>query len=210
MSVSELDQSDVTQNLLQKMNEGDTDARNEVIRLFQNQMTRIARKMKGGYGSVIRWEQTEDVLQQAAIRLFRALDSVQVKDTHHLLSLMALQIRRELTDMSRHYSRANGLNARIVTNGNRQHDDDFGAQMLFDPAEMTGNPETLQQWGDFHLMIDQLPEQEKAVVDLVWYHEMKHEDVAKVLEISDRQVRRLWRNAKILLFEKLDGRFPGE
>jgi len=142
--------------------------------------------------------------------MIRALDSVQVNDTQHLLSLMSLQIRRVLIDMSRHYNGSNGLNAKLVTNARKKQDDDYSAPMLFDPAEMTGDPETLQRWGDFHDLIDQLPDQERAAVDLIWYHEMKHEDVARVIGVSDRQVRRLWRSAKLILSEQLEGQLPGE
>src|SRR5262245_35464825 len=59
--------------------------------------------MLKGYPNVRRWEQTDDVLQNAVIRLHRALQQLTVQTPLDFFRLAALNIRRELLDLARHY-----------------------------------------------------------------------------------------------------------
>lgn len=203
------EQTRAIQSWISRFTRGDETALEELLRLCSDRMTRLTRKMKRDFPGVARWEQTEDVFQQAAIRLFRALESVELHDAQHFLRLMATQIRRELIDMSRRYHGPQGMGAHHLTQRNVSERDTDGRQLAFDPAEVTGDPRAIESWGEFHELIEHLPDAEREVVDLLWYHEMTQEEAAEVLQISSRQVRRLWRNAKFLLNEKLEGRFPG-
>lgn len=212
MNMTELsEQTQAIQGWVTRLNQGDRSARDELLRLCSDRMTRLTRKMKRDFPGVIRWEQTDDIFQRAAIRLCRALESVNVTDVKHLLRLMATQIRRELIDLSRHYHGAHGIGAHHLTQaGQRPGEEGDGTPLAFDPAELTCDPKALQEWGEFHELIEHLPDAEREVVDLLWYHGMSQEEAAEVLNSSSRTVRRLWRNAKFLLHEKLEGRFPGE
>ncbi|MCA9263321.1 MAG: sigma-70 family RNA polymerase sigma factor [Planctomycetales bacterium] len=203
------EQTRAIQGWVARLNGGDESARDELLRVCADRMTRLTRKMKRNFQGVVRWEQTEDVFQQAAIRLCRALESVQVRDAQHLLRLMATQIRRELIDMSRHYHGPHGMAAHHMSQAGAVERNTDGHALVFDPAEVTGDPRAIHEWGEFHTLIEQLPDAEREVVDLLWYHEMTQEQAAEVLQVSARKVRRLWRSAKLALHEKLEGRFPG-
>ena len=52
------------------------------------------------------WEETDDVLQNAALRLDRALGVVPVASAAEFFRLAATVIRRELLDLARHYQLA--------------------------------------------------------------------------------------------------------
>ena len=55
----------------------------------------------------------------------------------------------------------------------------------------------MQEWGEFHELVEQLPERQREVFELLWYHELNQEEAAEVLGISSRQVKRIWRDAKL-------------
>jgi RNA polymerase sigma-70 factor (ECF subfamily) len=56
--------------------------------------------------------------------------------------------------------------------------------------------------------VEHLPEQERQLVELLWYQGLEQQEVAKVLDVCERTVRRRWRSAKLRLYELLDGRVP--
>jgi RNA polymerase sigma-70 factor (ECF subfamily) len=80
---------------------------------------------------------------------------------------------------------------------------------LYDRAEVSQDPRRMQEWADFHVAVQELPQRERDVVDLLWYHEMNQEEAAKLLDVSPRHVKRLWRSAKLLLHQRLH-EIPGE
>ena len=84
-------------------------ARTDLLAHACRRLECLTRQMLRGYAMVHRWEQTGDVLQAAMIRLCKALDEVQLKSVRHFYRLAALQIRRELLDLARHYSGPEGI-----------------------------------------------------------------------------------------------------
>src|SRR5262245_20688111 len=85
--------------------------------------------MLKGFPKVHRWEQTDDVLQNAALRLHRTLQQMAVEPSRHFFRLAALNIRRELLDLAKHYYGPLGQGARHATPGpgaSATHGDDPG------------------------------------------------------------------------------------
>ena len=54
---------------LDRLRAGDASARDELLTMACERLRRLARKMLRGYPGVRRWEQTDDVLQNATLRL---------------------------------------------------------------------------------------------------------------------------------------------
>ena len=65
-------------------------------------LSRLARKMLRSYPGVRRWELTDDIVQNAALRLWQCLDAVKPASVRSFINLAAVQIRRELIDLARH------------------------------------------------------------------------------------------------------------
>ena len=59
-------------------------------------LRRLTGKMIKGYPNVHRWEQTDDVLQNAVIRLQRTLQQLPVATAQDFFRLAALQIREAI------------------------------------------------------------------------------------------------------------------
>jgi hypothetical protein len=71
----------------------------------------LAQRMLRDFAGVRRWEQADDVAQNAALRLLRAVEQARPETARGFLALAALQVRRELLDLARHYSGPLGLGA---------------------------------------------------------------------------------------------------
>src|SRR5437879_10261545 len=91
------------QHILERLQAGDEAARKELLAGAGERLHRLAHTMLRDYQRLKRWEQTDDVLQSALLRLYRALESVTPATLREFYRLAALQVRRELIDLARHY-----------------------------------------------------------------------------------------------------------
>jgi hypothetical protein len=61
------------QSYLDRLRDGDETARGELLRCASERLRSLARQMLRAYSRVHRWEETDEVLQNAALRLHRTL-----------------------------------------------------------------------------------------------------------------------------------------
>jgi RNA polymerase sigma-70 factor (ECF subfamily) len=195
---------------IRRLHDGESDVRDELFSHAFERLQWMVKKMKRGYERVGRWEQTEDVAQNASLRLYESLKLVEITDARHFFRLAAVQIRRELLDMCRHYYGPLGAGANHQTRLHLGAADHSQRPEVFDRAELSADPRRVQEWGDFHRHVDELPESERDVVDLLWYHELSQDEAARILGVSTRHVKRLWRSARLLLYSRMQGELPGE
>jgi len=168
-----------------------------------SRLLRLARRLKRDFPGVGRWEQTDDVLQNALLRLYQSLQSVEIESPLHFHRLAALQIRRELIDLCRHYQGEYGVGTNHATwiPPSGEEDSRNGPE----PGETTAGPSELAEWADFHRIVDLLPEDDREVFDLIWYAGMTQADAAAELKISLKTLQRRWRGARLKLSETLGG-----
>ena len=188
--------------LLDRLRAGDRGARDALIAVSVDRFHNLASGMLSGFPSVQRWEETNDVLQNALIRLCRALDAGTPKSPRHFCNLAALQIRRELLTLSERYKGPHGLGA-------NHHTSSTGGALagLADRAE---GPSSLAEWGDYHRAVEALPSEAKEVFGLLWYDGLTQEEAAELLEVSVRTVKRRWLDARLALAQKFGGELPGK
>jgi RNA polymerase sigma factor (sigma-70 family) len=192
--------------LLDRARNGDAQARDDLIRRAQQRLKVLARKMLRGYPTVHRWEDTADVLQNAMIRLIRALEVVTPQNTREFFGLAAEQIRRELIDMARHYQGPLG-HARNYRSGVVNKPDEKPA--IPEVAESAPDPVELERWAALHIAVEKLPSEEREVFMLTFYHGWKQRRIAELFDVDERTVRRWWRAAGVRLQETLGGQIPG-
>src|SRR5262245_53811826 len=116
------------QRLIDRMATGDLSARDELINSACRRLRVIARKELKRFPAVQRWEETDDVLQSACVRIWRALREVTPESVRHFLNLGAMHIRLEILDMFRHYYGPHGLGANQKSAGYLQRSDGNLAQ----------------------------------------------------------------------------------
>jgi RNA polymerase sigma factor (sigma-70 family) len=51
-------------------------------------------------------------------------------------------------------------------------------------------------WGDFHDKVEALPDEEREVVELLWYQDLPQHEAAEVLGVDPSTVKRRWRAAR--------------
>jgi RNA polymerase sigma-70 factor (ECF subfamily) len=176
---------------LGRLQQGDEAAR--------GRLTELARVMLEGDARLRRWEETDDVLQGALLRLHRALQTESPATPLNFFKLAATQIRRELIDLSRHHFGAWGPAA---------HHDSATSEPAGAAGGDTLDPARLAAWTEFHEQAQALPEAERQVFDLMWYHDLKLTEAAGVLGVSSRTVLRRWASACMRLHEALGGLMP--
>lgn len=191
--------------LLAEIQAGRLEARGELLHAACDRLIAITRTLKRSFPQVGRWEQTEDVFQNASLRLYEALADVEIADPLHFFRLAALQIRRELIDMSRRYNGPLGIGQNHYT---QRADAATSERRAFEGIETTYDPQAVAQWAEFHELIDRLADDERAVTELLWYHGMSQEEAADLLGVDVRTVRRRWRSARLSLHDALQGELP--
>lgn len=185
---------------LQRLRDGNSSAINDLLNHSSDRLLHLTRKMLAGFSGVKKHEQTDDVLQNALLRLTRALQESVPEDSRHYFRLAALQIRRELIDLARRY---NGKGAVSFDRAGPDGDGDGGDEWI--PSEHTNDPRRVAEWTEFHRLIQELPDTEREVVDLLLYNGLSQQEAADVMQVDVRSIKRYWQRARLTLFEKLQG-----
>jgi RNA polymerase sigma-70 factor (ECF subfamily) len=163
--------------------------------------------MLRSYPGVRRWELTDDIVQNAALRLWQCLDAVKPASVRSFINLAAVQIRRELIDLARHYDGPRGPGRHQAGQGRS-----YGSEGPTGPPEPgtdADDPAHLADWTEFHHLVEALPGEEKEIFDLLWYQGLPQAEAAALLGVTERVVRYRWRAARLELHERLGGRLPG-
>jgi RNA polymerase sigma-70 factor (ECF subfamily) len=170
------------------MRAGDRAAEDELLRQVEDRLKRLARRMLRGFPAVSRWEETSDVLQKGSLRLLRALQAVRPESTQQFFALASQHMRYALLDLTRHYRQLNALH---------QSDGvaDSAGMPAHEPLDPAPSLDELEKWCEVHRKIDELPEQEREVVDLHFYQGLTKAEVAEQLDVNVRTVQRLWNAA---------------
>jgi RNA polymerase sigma-70 factor (ECF subfamily) len=191
------------QQALERLQAGDEAARQELLAGAAERLRRLAHTMLRDYQRLKRWEQTDDVLQSALLRLYRALGTVTPATLRELYRLAALQIRRELIDLARHHFGPESPGAHHESSPGTS-----GAAPQADPPDPTFGPDRLAHWAEFHEQASHLPPEEQEVFDLLWYQELTHAQAAELLGVATKTVQRRWHSACLRLHEALGGELP--
>jgi len=191
---------------IERLRAGDESAREHLLACAYDRLTHLARKMLRRFDRVRRWEQTDDVMQNAALRLYRALGEVQPERAVDFFRLAALSIRRELLDLAKHYYGPCGQGAHHASLG----DLPARADTLAPAVEPAGGaaPDPLLSWIEVRRPAALLPKDERDVFALLWYQGLSQAEAAEALGVSERTVKRRWQSARLKLYDALHGDLP--
>src|SRR5262245_44303352 len=178
-------------DLVARFQTGENDALQALIRRTEARLVLFTRRMLARFPAVRAKEETNDILQNALIRLTRALRQETPRSVQEFFGLAAVQIQRELLDLARHH-------ARRPTVG-----------LQGDPPEQADRSSELERWTALHEAVERLPADRREVFSCAFYHGWAQSQIAELLGISDRQVRRLWIDACLRLKEAV-GKLPAE
>ena len=193
-------------DLIIKMRRGDCDAQNQLFSMVYDRLIVLARRMlHGGSFAVARWEQTGDLAHSSWFRLQRALldPLVTVNDDTHFLRIAARHMRFELIDLYRKHTGECGIAKNHYS---------VPASALLAPAVdaerfvegRTYDPTRLAAWSEFHHAVEALNDDDRTLVDLLWYQGLKQNEVARLLQVDPSTVKHRWRKVRIKLFDVID------
>jgi RNA polymerase sigma-70 factor (ECF subfamily) len=185
------------QGLLERFAAGDPNAPDALIRRACERLRQLTSQMLRGYPGVKRWAETDDVLQSALMRLLRSLKDVRPATPRDFFALATLQIRRELLDLARHYFGPEGAGANHASHGR-----DSAAGPI-DKADSAAEPSQQAEWCEFHRIVETLPQDERDVVGLLYYHGMTQAEAAEILGVTVRTVQRRWHSSLLQLHKVL-------
>lgn len=190
---------------LERLAAGDDSARDEILEVCNDRLRDLSSRLLGKFARVRRWDDTGDVAQNAALRLYRALGETVPESPRGLMGLMATQIQRELLDLARKHA---GPMSYAMNHGTNVRDGTDGDVFLVDEAEDVGDSDRgeeipLGRWESFHRAVENLPEEHREIFGLVWYLGADRETAAKALNSSVRTVGRRWLEARTLVAEEL-------
>jgi RNA polymerase sigma-70 factor (ECF subfamily) len=151
--------------------------------------------MLKSYGRVGRWSDTDDLLQNSLLRLHRALATVQPESVRKFYGLASTQIRRELIDLARSHFGPQGIGTK--------HDSDGGEASANVPDVF--EPDSLEEWTQFHEAVEELPDAEREAFSLTFYEGLTQIDASRVVGCSLATLKRRLVSARLLLQEQLQG-----
>ena len=188
-------------DLFPALQAGDAGARGEVVGVVVERMRDVTHRMLRSFRAVRRWDDTDDVLQNAAIRFLRALEATPLETPEHLVNLATLQIRRELVDLARKHRGPESYAANHESNSTV-----LGSEVVM-RVSYAADPNVTEpgadRWSAFHEAAAALPAEERAVFELAWFLGAEQVDVAEHLGCSVRTVKRRWETVKYLLRDAL-------
>jgi RNA polymerase sigma factor (sigma-70 family) len=202
------DTSTVIQGCIDRIRTGDESARAELLSCASNRLARMARKMLKGYPGVARWEEGDDIAQNAMIRLDRALRAVAPPTARDFFRLAAAEVRRELIDLARHYYGPRGLGAHHSSQEEHVGSSADGEARAASAPDTTNDPGELAAWAEFHSAVDALDESDRELFDLLWYQGLTQVEAARVLGVTERTVNSRWLVARVHLSDSLGGQLP--
>src|SRR5438270_457125 len=148
------------QQLLDRMRSGDGTARSELLGLAYERLRLLARKMfHQDFPRLGNLHETDSILHEAVLRLFRALNEIQPPSVQDFLTFSAAQIRRVLLDMARNHDRGQ----QKISEWRAGYDPPMEARQ--DLADPNLDPSHLAQWSEFHQKVRELPDEARTAVD---------------------------------------------
>ena len=187
---------------LERLASGDKSARNDILEICDQRMRVLSHRLLGKFARVRRWDNTDDVAQNAAIRLHRALADTVPDSSRGLMGLMAVQIQRELIDLARKHSGPHSWAANHDTNAGVKD----GACRVEEASDGEQRDEAvpIERWEEFHAAIEGLPGDLREVFRMVWYLGLDRESAAKAMGCSVRTLGRMWAEARELVVKAME------
>jgi RNA polymerase sigma-70 factor (ECF subfamily) len=194
---------------LERASAGDADARRRLLELTRDRLMRHARGfLHGRYARLEPFAQTDDVVQQLFIKILQHQDRFWVNAAGEPIRTLAeffghtsAWMRDVLCDLLRKaYGRGDDRPAPLPLDGGPA---DTGP--MHEPSSSTFDGETLRRWTEFHEAAARLPDDLRAVFDLLWYQGLSQADAAALLGIAVPTVKLRWMKARLQVQQALGG-----
>jgi RNA polymerase sigma-70 factor (ECF subfamily) len=197
------------QGYLERALTGDAEARQRLLELTRDRLMRHARHfLHGRYSRLEPLAQTDDVVQQLYLKILQNQDRFwvnargePVRSLAELFGHASAWMRDVLCDqMRKAYGRDNNRPAVLPLDGSPSD-----TSPRSEPSSSTLDGEKVQRWTEFHEAVARLPDDLRAVFDLLWYQGMSQAEAADLLGFAVRTVKLRWMKARLQVQQALGG-----
>jgi RNA polymerase sigma-70 factor (ECF subfamily) len=203
------DSTTVLQGHLERALTGDAVARQRLLELTRDRLVHHARRfLHGRYARLEPFAQTDDVVQQLYIKILRNqdrfwvnADGTPLRTPAEFFGHTSAWMRDVLCDLLRkEYGRDDNRPPVLPLDGGPSD-----AGLRHEPFTSTLDGEKLRRWTEFHEAVTRLPDDLRAVFDLLWYQELSQAEAAALLGIAVPTVKLRWMKARLQVQQALGG-----
>ncbi len=177
-------------------------ARQELLEISMRRLRLLARRILTDIPAVRHFEETDDLLQNSVVRLWKYLSEHQPGTPVDYFRLAACMIRRELIDLSRRHF-GHPVNRHESTNSMSEEDSVSPLRPAMGAVDDTLDPEKLSQWTEFHEYVERLSEDDRSLFDLLWYQGLTMAETSELLAVPLRTLGRRWKLVRVRLYRDL-------
>jgi RNA polymerase sigma factor (sigma-70 family) len=198
----------VLQGHLERAMTGDVAARQRLLELTRDRLMHHARRhLHGHHARLEPFEQTDDVVQQLYVKILQNQDRFwvnargePVRSLAEFFGHTSAWLRDVLCDLLRQScGRDDNRPAFLPLDGGAS------GGPRHDPGSITSEGEQVQRWTEFHEAAARLPDDLRAVFDLLWYQELPQAEAAELLGIAVPTVKLRWMKARLRVQQALGG-----
>jgi RNA polymerase sigma-70 factor (ECF subfamily) len=199
----------VLEGFLERAITGDIAARQRLLEVTRDRLIRHARRfLHGHYARLEPFAQTDDVVQQLYVKILQNQDRFWVNSEGKPVGSLAeffgrssAWMRDVLCDQLRKaYGRDDNRPALLPLDGGA-----YETGPRCEPLSSTLDAEKLRRWTEFHEAATRLPEELRAVFDLLWYQGISQAEAAALLGIAVPTVKLRWMKARLQVQQALGG-----
>jgi RNA polymerase sigma factor (sigma-70 family) len=174
------------QLLLDRLRQGDLQARCEFLDLVCDRLRRLAGKiLSGSFPNLQRRHDVDSIVHETWLRLMQALEKADPPTVADFFRLAAHKVRQVLLDMVSHEQRS--LSRQLSL---QQPGDSLVSRS--EPADQSLDGARLAVWTEFHHSVGTLPTAERTVFEMHYYLGLPQAEIAGILELHPRKVSYLW------------------
>jgi RNA polymerase sigma-70 factor (ECF subfamily) len=171
-------------------------------------MRHARRFLHGRYARLEQFAQTDDVIQQLYLKILQNqdrfwvdADGEPVKSLAQSFGHASAWMRDVLCDLLRkEYGRDDHRPAALPLECGPS---DTGPR--YEPSSSTLDAEKVRRWTEFHEAVCRLPDDLRAVFDLLWYQGMPQAEAAALLGVAVPTVKLRWMKARLRVQQTLGG-----
>ena len=177
------------QTLLDRLRQGDRQARREFLEQVCERLRRLAAKiLSGSFPNLQARHEVDSVVHETWLRLMQALDKTDPPTVADFFRLAAFKIRQVLLDMSAKQRLGDARETSFGFVDSRA----TGPVNAGEPSNQTYDGAKLALWTELHTKVGRLPEAERTVFEMHYYLGLPQAEIAKVLDLHPRKVSYLW------------------
>ncbi len=178
-------------NWLEGISNGSRHHEQDLMAAVMPSLGLMAGRMLRRFPKVREWAEVDDISQDAAIRLLRALRAMPKITPAHFEVLALTQVRRQLHDQARQAGRKMKSDSKEMNRFSLEDSADEGPEV----GETTSEPTFLDRWSDMHELVEKMPVREREAFSLTFYHNWSTPQIAELFQVDDRTIRRWYEAA---------------